>query len=66
MENLPQVYGTQYKINNRKKLNFLKIEDFKNLEKRRKSFGMETMDEYKEKIRKPYIIGGNKKGISIL
>ena len=42
----PQLYGTQYKINENKKVELLPIEDEKNLEKRRKEAGLQPLGEY--------------------
>jgi len=42
----PQLYGTQYKMNENTKVKLLPVEDEKNLEKRRKDVGLQPLDEY--------------------
>ena len=48
IQNLPQLYGTQYNINENGVLKYIDIEQPENLEERRAEFGMESFEEYKK------------------
>lgn len=50
IQNLPQVYGTQYRIDSSKNVTFIEISDPENLESRRQDMEMESFEEYKKKI----------------
>ncbi|MBI2475822.1 MAG: hypothetical protein HYV67_01090 [Candidatus Taylorbacteria bacterium] len=50
LKGLPQVYGTQYKKTRAGKITFFDIKDIKNLDKRRKKLGMETLNEYRKNL----------------
>jgi len=52
IQNLPQLYGTQYRINKTGKVAFIDIERSKDLEKRRAEYGMESFEEYRKVIEK--------------
>lgn len=47
MEKKPQVYGTQYTKNPDRTITFKEIEDIENVDERRKSLGMGTLEEYR-------------------
>lgn len=49
-QNLPQLYGTQYKISKDFDIKYIDIDNPDELEKRRAEFGMERFDEYKKKV----------------
>lgn len=51
IQNLPQVYGTQYRVDAQKNVTFIEIEDPENLEKRRQEMGMETFKGYCAKVK---------------
>lgn len=46
----PQLYGTQYKINIDKSINFIEIEDFENINIRRLELGMSSFEEYRNNL----------------
>ena len=50
IENQPQLYGTQYKIDPNGNVNYIEIEDVENLEQRRRELGMESFEEYKKMV----------------
>ena len=50
----PQIYGTQFHNNSDGQLEPLPIQDPKNVDKRRKRMGLETLSEYEKRIRERY------------
>ena len=48
----PQLYGTQFKRMKNSTVEFLKIEDQKNLNRRRKALGMSSFERYKKLVTK--------------
>lgn len=52
IQDRPQLYGTQYKINKDGKFEFMEIENPQELEKRRAEYGMESFFEYKKTVEK--------------
>jgi len=52
IQNLPQLYGTQYKIDKNGTLTYIEIEEPEELENRRAEYGMESFDEYKKSVEK--------------
>lgn len=51
LKNLPQLYGTQYKLMPDSSVEFFEIEDKKTVDERRKQMGMESLEEYLSKIK---------------
>ena len=49
-QGLPQLYGTQYKIDQGGQIKFVDIDDQRELDKRRTALGMETFEEYRKKV----------------
>jgi len=52
IQKLPQLYGTQYNIDNDGVLKYIDIEKPEELEKRRAEYGMESFEEYKKIVEK--------------
>ncbi|MFA6314753.1 MAG: DUF6624 domain-containing protein [Candidatus Paceibacterota bacterium] len=52
IQKLPQLYGTQYNIDNDGVLKYIEIEKPEDLEKRRAEYGMESFEEYKKIVEK--------------
>ena len=50
IQNLPQMYGTQYKIGKDNTITYIDIEKPDELEKRRAELGMESFDDYRKKV----------------
>lgn len=48
----PQIYGTQFYLNKNNKLIPRPIKDKKNLDKRRKKYGLESFEKYKKRMEK--------------
>ncbi len=51
-QSMPQLFGTQYKIDKDGNFEFIEIENPKELEKRRAEYGMESFVEYKKTVEK--------------
>lgn len=50
LKNMPQVYGTQYKVSE-ERIEFFPIEDEENVDRRRQEFGLESLEEYRLKVK---------------
>jgi len=50
----PQIYGTQFHYDTDKQLKPLPIQDPDNVDARRKEMGLDTLQEYEERMRKSY------------
>ncbi len=48
--NEPQVFGTQFQIDERGKITLYKVENYEYLEERRREYDLEPFEEYKRKI----------------
>lgn len=46
LSGLPQLYGTQFKVKENKKIELFPVEDKANLEKRRQEAGLKPLQEY--------------------
>ena len=51
LKNMPQIYGTQYKIFPRGKIEFFPIENPESVNKKREEYDLESIDEYLQKIK---------------
>lgn len=54
IQKLPQLYGTQYNIDDDGVLKYIEIEKPEDLEKRRAEYGMESFGEYKKTVEKSF------------
>ena len=56
-KNMPQIYGTQFYLNKKNQLVPKPIRDKKNLDKRRKQYGLEPFKEYEKRLNEKYKMG---------
>lgn len=50
IRSLPQLYGTQFRLLDNCRIEFIEIEDEKNIDTRRRMLGLESFSEYKKRV----------------